>query len=590
MVLDPWVLPVTDGREKNRGADSAISLGDDGRVDGQDDRRGETDHSDVWEKGHVEVVHEESATRNRSPEAEPTTEADERPDGSKQTSKVQELVEMYDDMARLSGTEASSTETVAVEDKEVDSTRGPLHIETKVHAFDPVEEVVVGQDESKADAEGRLQTTEEGPGKAPIPPDADTDSVHQVALVQETGAVSQEVQHEEPHDDWTEPQTEAPINVKPQTSSPSIRYPIDFTNLDTLFPNTEATSTIPEQLPESVIQDSFASVSQRKAWYRISRFGSIRKHNDGDDENYVRVSWNSSTVRKDTLATVRRWMEEDSIGGRVVLGRRLGHGGSSIFNWDSEAPAVEIGELLARKKQKPKAHARQASVNVEGTVTSPTLAAFGWSSSVPSSPVAGRFSSEWHSKPSRLSETGKALDVDAAPRVEAKPTPAPAPAPASMPMPMPAPDQVGPDAGLVPSTQDEDDDWGEMVSSSTVKESAPDDAVSVDTTVQEPVRTPTVKHVSFGTNEADPWGGLDMLGGDGSKATLESKSSTQTDAPIKDLPELQSVQEGTKAESCHTTVHAPRPARVELGSHGTQDDDVVARILAGLPDLSYLLK
>src|SRR6478609_5242817 len=79
-----------------------------------------------------------------------------------------------------------------------------------------------------------------------------------------------------------------------------------------------------------IIDDSFTSISERKAWYLMSRPGSMRKHNLGDDENYVRVGWGNSQVREQAIRIVRRWMEEDSITGRVVLGRRGGAVGAKI--------------------------------------------------------------------------------------------------------------------------------------------------------------------------------------------------------------------------------------------------------------------
>jgi hypothetical protein len=100
---------------------------------------------------------------------------------------------------------------------------------------------------------------------------------------------------------------------------------------------------------DTVPYDSFTSTEERKTWYRISRYGSLRKHNSGNDENYVRVTWPHSQVRQQTLKIVARWMEEDRISGRVVLGG--GTKGSSIFGWnDPNAPAVPLASAFAIKK------------------------------------------------------------------------------------------------------------------------------------------------------------------------------------------------------------------------------------------------
>ncbi|KAF4450879.1 hypothetical protein F53441_6056 [Fusarium austroafricanum] len=175
-----------------------------------------------------------------------------------------------------------------------------------------------------------------------------------------------------------------PAPVRPR--APSVPFSIDMTKLGDIFPSVNTSFPSPEPIPDVIIDDSFTSISERKAWYLMSRPGSMRKHNLGDDENYVRIGWGDSQVRDQSIRIVRRWMEEDSITGRVVLGRRNGAAGAKIFNWDSSAPSTEvsISELLARKN-----HSRQTSMASKGTVASPTAAVFGWSTSpVPSPTVA----------------------------------------------------------------------------------------------------------------------------------------------------------------------------------------------------------
>jgi hypothetical protein len=187
---------------------------------------------------------------------------------------------------------------------------------------------------------------------------------------------------------------------------PSVPFSIDLSNLDDLFPSVETSFPAPEPVPDVVIDDTFTSISERKAWYLMSRPGSMRKHNMGDDENYVRVGWQNSHVREQSIRIVRRWMEEDSITGRVVLGRRGGTAGAKIFNWDSAAPSTEISisELLARKN-----HSRHTSVASKGTAASPTAAAFGWGSEpVPSSTVAASPSAP---RTSNVSEPGSAAET-----------------------------------------------------------------------------------------------------------------------------------------------------------------------------------
>jgi hypothetical protein len=173
----------------------------------------------------------------------------------------------------------------------------------------------------------------------------------------------------------------------PEKQSP-ISFKVDMSKLDDLFPSTKLPHVEPEPVPDVIIDDTFASISERKAWYRISRYGSVRKHNHGDDENYTTISWKASEVRGQAIRIVRRWMEEDSITGRVVLGRRGGLGGASMFNWDSKAPNVGIGELLARKSTHSRHVSTVSKSSVEPTSAepSPSAAAFGWSSGPLASP------------------------------------------------------------------------------------------------------------------------------------------------------------------------------------------------------------
>lgn len=633
-VLDPWALGEEE-KERERGADSAISLGDDGRdvrdeetngkaveghdlrgeeadektVDGQDtkdeeangietvdwneavdeetDGKSAADHGEKDEQRNeiqeqLEEVRDEEIDRGTSPAIDEPTKAlgVERPIGSRQPSKVQELVEMYDGMARTPSVETSSTEEREEVSRDEVECMSTSEVSNKAEGPDATPDEEVANDNLHQDGE------ESNISEADDVPLADSPEVGEGMHELKEPETAQSVEPVEPAAQDSTRNTELP-----QPTS----YAIDFSILDTLFPGTEPTSTIPEQLPESIIKESFDSVSQRKAWYRISRFGSMRKHNHGDDDNYVRVGWNNSTVRKDTLTTVRRWMEEDSIGGRVILGRRLGHGGGGMFNWDSEAPAVEIGELLARKKPKPKParHARQVSATVEGSITSPTIPAFGWSSSVPASPVTGRFSSEWHAKPSRLAETSEASTVQAVqPHVEAV------------------------DA-------EDDDDWGEMVSSPTmdssekrmnVAETLParasmesaqpqptmESAAMSMNTIAETLQVPAelshdLPQPITPTIEPDPWGGLDMFGGhstekeEAASPVLSKPPTSPTLTTSMTTPSTFSSTQPTDAEKWHTTTPmASQPTSIELSSQ--TDNAAVATILAGLPDLSYMLK
>ncbi|KAI2641471.1 hypothetical protein GGS26DRAFT_5188 [Hypomontagnella submonticulosa] len=140
-----------------------------------------------------------------------------------------------------------------------------------------------------------------------------------------------------------------------------IQFDIDFQLIDKLFPDLtrDADKDVEDagEIPDRLIGDSFATISERKTWYRISRYGSMRKHDSGDEENYHRVEWSTSHLHSDTIKIVRRWMEEDSISGRVTLGAGKR---TSVFNWDSSSAApVDLGKVFARKPSTT--HARNVS-------------------------------------------------------------------------------------------------------------------------------------------------------------------------------------------------------------------------------------
>ena len=100
---------------------------------------------------------------------------------------------------------------------------------------------------------------------------------------------------------------------------------------------------------DTVPLDSFQTLEEHKTWYRVSRYGSMRKHNSGDEDNYVRIAWSQSQIREQTLKTVARWLEEDRLSGRVILGG--GSKGSSSFGWnDPNSQPVSLASALGAKQ------------------------------------------------------------------------------------------------------------------------------------------------------------------------------------------------------------------------------------------------
>ncbi|PQE07071.1 hypothetical protein CJF30_00009468 [Rutstroemia sp. NJR-2017a BBW] len=137
----------------------------------------------------------------------------------------------------------------------------------------------------------------------------------------------------------------------PTISSGPVDFAIDLTAVDKIFEkdNLPAIDSSAEKvfIPDTIIADTFATTGERKTWYRISRYGPMRKHNAGDDENYVRITWAQSTVKEGTQKIVARWMEEDRNNGHVVLGGTSK--GGSVFGWnDPNAAPVPLAAIEYR--------------------------------------------------------------------------------------------------------------------------------------------------------------------------------------------------------------------------------------------------
>lgn len=425
--------------------------------------------------------------------------------------KVQSLVEMYDGIAKRSHSAspidpslrktpstASLVEGLVVEptEREPESLDlGPVvdppkafeqELDVKetlpsvpVDDLPPFKEPLVTED--------RLHVEDTAPVDVPLAVEEPEELLPVVELAQPKSALevatsSQELKSEREHKEAQSelglpettldemPQRPTHTRLKP----PSTPYAIDMTKLDDLFSFVDTSFPPPEPVPDVIIDDTFASIEERKTWYRISRPGSLRKHNLGDDENYVRINWGTSTLRGEGIVIVRRWMEEDSIAGRVVLGRRMGSATSGkIFNWDSSAPPAEfsISELFSRKS-----HSRHTSTNSKATIASPTTPAFGWSNG-PVAPLTVAIPApESHVSPNtEQSPTVKTSPSPVVPVIQpiAKPNstiqPIPSPTSALAQPPTTAKSAGSSQTGDGKSSDedDEDDDWGEMVSSPT---------------------------------------------------------------------------------------------------------------------------
>ncbi|VUC24279.1 unnamed protein product, partial [Clonostachys rosea] len=311
----------------------------------------------------------------------------------KVSTKVQGLVDMYDGISRNASRNASPSIGATSPRTPTGISMTALLSRPELQVADQDSDIPSGKEATQAGAEA--QPTE----------DIDAPKSHSHTNTDEEAALS----------------ASAPApQAKRHSRFQSIDFHVDMTKLDDLFPTTPPIAVNPEQVPDVIIKDSFTSISERKTWYRISRLGAMRMHQLGDEENYVRVDWKRSTTRQDTLKIVRRWMEEES-GGRPTLGRKVGAVGGSVFNWNSSAPPVEIGELLRKRGGHSKAG---SSASRASGILSPATAEFSWGTP----PVSPGISNRPPPSPAaRTNESGARASASSRPQSMVLPREAPPP-------------------------------------------------------------------------------------------------------------------------------------------------------------------
>lgn len=123
------------------------------------------------------------------------------------------------------------------------------------------------------------------------------------------------------------PPLETPTASALASSATHGGFTIDTDLLEKLFTSQKETKQ-----PEPPPDDPIYSTAARKAWYRLTRRQTMREFNHGeDDDNYIRVTWANSHVRSEVNNIVGRWAREDRIAG-------TGPGARASFYWDSPAP------------------------------------------------------------------------------------------------------------------------------------------------------------------------------------------------------------------------------------------------------------
>ncbi|EUC46960.1 hypothetical protein COCMIDRAFT_91413 [Bipolaris oryzae ATCC 44560] len=162
-----------------------------------------------------------------------------------------------------------------------------------------------------------------------------------------------------------------PTPATTATQSHIGRYQLDATLLDELFPSKKNEAEL-DEAPE----DPIYSTSGRKAWYRLTRKQTMKEFNSGNsDDSYVRVTWPGSQVRSEVHKTVARWAREDRMSG-------TGPGARASFYWDTPAP---VEPRMPKGHQRTKTSVPTERINAPMRQSLPpmatnTAAAFNWAS------------------------------------------------------------------------------------------------------------------------------------------------------------------------------------------------------------------
>ncbi|KAK5627355.1 hypothetical protein RRF57_003070 [Xylaria bambusicola] len=515
----------------------------------------------------------------------------------KVSGKVQELVGIYDGLARAASEEPP--------------TLGRRRMSQAIDRGDPSmrDESKDGNDDGAGFGDFGGPLVDEGI-IAPSPSRSSSPGLSSTPKAEISDSFAHKLDDEEGIDRVTVAEIASTRTPKPPNRFKGVRFDANLSALDKLFPNVSdsltSCSTEGREVPGHVINDSFKTVSERKAWYRISRFGSMRQHNSGDDENYHRVTWPASQLHTDTIKIVRRWMEQDTYAGKAILG---GSKRTGLFDWDSDIAPVELDQVFQRRKSATK-HTRTTSIPTTNAITHikqvderPYRNSTGISLPIAlqpaSQPTKAAPSFNWNSGTQQVSLTTQ-RSPKSSPKLGAEAVSVPVPAQTTL-------------------VDENDDDWGEMVSSPH----ATPDHIEPNVAVFSISETATTDHelerrLSLTTSDIhqspasklrapqdtpkvpDPWSHLDISVLDittpkfsrekslvptantlpPNKGAFKSESSTSKQEILsEDIGPVALKQPSKKAT-------APIP----IPGGESQDDIVVQKILKHLPDLSYMFR
>ncbi|KAK0660092.1 putative glucan 1, 4-alpha-glucosidase [Cercophora samala] len=599
----------------------------------------ETDHDDDHQDSPITSIDEDHRGRQREPG---------RPAG-----KVQELVVKFDGLAKAKSQESLRVprpkSSGSMDKRDASSENGEFSEFEDTEEVgpcpppDPVEQPVAPQ--NSEDAERPVTPPSSQDVESPLTPPSSKpkceDGTPMKAFSQETASTA------------TSPA------AAPRTRIDRPTFAVNLDKVSELFESMKVPASLPiinidGEIPERVITDSFSEISERKVWYRLSRLGSTRRHNAADEDSYRRVTWPTSTVRQEVIAIVRRWMEEDSIAGRVALGGGISKTQKNMFGWDSSAEPVGLDAVFGKRKPESRptppepiqisdppasvvkepnpisSRSAHSLASPPPALQSPPVASFGWSESPAFAPAPTTIlappprPSTGRNAPSASHSTANHSRTASQPSVIAAVFP-----------PTPTPEANHDEE------EDDEEDWGEMVSSPI--ESKPAGFQSFDDAFALPVTPTPVQALADGEATGDPnpptndpWSTTDLsmfdapaLTSSQSKApaALPTPSDTpttlafspivvtfplslsetptpsptfkppaQTSPPPPPPKTLLNARPFTPSVPSRLSEHMSVPPDVvepvqdPINEHTTNDDEVAKQIISNLPDLSYMLR
>ncbi|KXH52840.1 hypothetical protein CSIM01_12454 [Colletotrichum simmondsii] len=361
-------------------------------------------------------------------------------------------------------------------------------------------------------------------------------------------------------------------------------FKVDLQHLELLLPDVPLDASVsPEDVPDRVIHDSFVSISERKMWYRLSRHESLRKHNAGDDDNYVRINWTNSTLRQETLKTVRRWIEEDSFGGRPFRGGLARNAGGKSFGWDATTTAspVDLDRVFGRKaKRKASIHRPTHSISgLPSLSAAPILPG-----STGSTPAMGQSNDNWEGLATFGWSSGPGDIKPPSGTTMQKPQATGIPLPLAFTGFDNAPNHPGADALRTGNNKENDSrnksglwDIGNVISSP-----APASTISAAAGVPQSQDGPLSPSESANTYTFRPASTV-------KRPANISIAATLNDPPDPLLSGITGVSAGGPAETPRTTGFQT-PSTAQPPKTSTEGYDFVQQFVRELPDLSYMLR